>query len=284
MLLTLRAFVTAAAMLAATPVFAQLVMTPDEMTIVQQSLDRGQLIYNFDQAAWHGTDDMIATLEKIGKKDLIREQLGGWVVDGTANDPEILFFDKGIPEPHAIYHVRLTDGGRRVVSSHLFSPSEDIRISPARNAMIAALGIARVALLGSPAAPCAEQPFNTIVLPAKTPDAPTTVYFLTPQTDLGNVPAGGHYRVDVSADGKAGPVHEFTKSCLSMPTAQAKDHPKALVLTHLLDPVPTEIHVFTMFAASLPLYVSTTQNERLWAVEAVKGQARIRLVDTSRKN
>jgi hypothetical protein len=30
-----------------------------------------------------------------------------------------------------------------------------------------------------------------------------------------------------------------------------------LVVTHLLDPIPTEIHVFTALAAGLPVFVGT---------------------------
>jgi hypothetical protein len=40
-----------------------------------------------------------------------------------------------------------------------------------------------------------------------------------------------------------------------------------LMLTHLLDPAPTEIHVFLSLAHRVPLWVMTTQNQYLWRVE-----------------
>ena len=48
----------------------------------------------------------------------------------------------------------------------------------------------------------------------------------------------------------------------------------ALTVTHLLDPVPTEIHVFSSLSIHLPVLVATTSNAHLWAVEG----NRIRLV------
>jgi hypothetical protein len=53
---------------------------------------------------------------------------------------------------------------------------------------------------------------------------------------------------------------------------------EALVVSHLLDPTPTEIHVFSVFAAKKPIYVITVTNDRIWAAEISGGQARIRLV------
>lgn len=153
-------------------------------------------------------------------------------------------------------------------------------LSPARKRMIAAKNSAREALKSADVKMCVDKPFNTVVLPPASPEAPISVYFLTPQTEVASVPAGRDYRVDVSADDKTGPVRAFTNSCISVPSDRAANKPEALVLTHLLDPTPTEIHVFTMLAAGLPLYVSTTQNKRLWVVEASGGQARIRLLPT----
>ena len=46
--------------------------------------------------------------------------------------------------------------------------------------------------------------------------------------------------------------------------------PEALVVTHFLDPTPTEIHVFSSLAAQVPIYVATTQNKHVWSVEGSK--------------
>ena len=42
--------------------------------------------------------------------------------------------------------------------------------------------------------------------------------------------------------------------------------PAGLVVNHLLDPVPTEIHVFASYSLQMPLFVAT-RDKRLWRVE-----------------
>lgn len=43
---------------------------------------------------------------------------------------------------------------------------------------------------------------------------------------------------------------------------------EAIVVSHLRDPVPTEIHVFTSLAIRLPVLVATTNPQpRLWPVQ-----------------
>jgi hypothetical protein len=150
--------------------------------------------------------------------------------------------------------------------------------------LIAAQHTAFDALLKSAASRCVDKPFNTVVLPPETPGGPILVYFLTPQTSTTALPFGGHYLVPVAADGTAGPLRAFTKSCGQLEKGEGKDKAVALVVTHLLDPTPTEIHVFTMLAAQLPLFVTTTQNDRLWCIEFKDGRARIRLVDPKKPN
>jgi len=49
----------------------------------------------------------------------------------------------------------------------------------------------------------------------------------------------------------------------------------ALMITHLLDPIPTEAHVFWSIWAHKPLYVATPPNGTIWVVEGSK----IRLVE-----
>jgi len=94
------------------------------------------------------------------------------------------------------------------------------------------------------------------------------VYVLTPQTDNDTLPFGGHYLIEVSADGKASALRPFTKSCVSLPLHdKGPDATVALTITHLLDPVPTEIHVFSSLSAHMPIFILTTQNQLNWKVE-----------------
>ena len=108
---------------------------------------------------------------------------------------------------------------------------------------------------------------NSVVLPPRRPDEPIYVYLLTPQTDGNAVPFGGHYRATVGADGKVSEIRPFTNTCIAMPLKPPKGpKPVALVITHLLDDVPTEIHVFSSYVAHMPVMVGT-RDGRVWAVD-----------------
>lgn len=248
-------------------------MTPSEQAAVQLALDRGQLLYAYDQAAWHGTDDVMArTRDAPG----VRDTVGGWIVDGTANDPRLVFFDK--TGTHAIYTARFADGGERLVEGRLTGADGDAVLSASRQQMIRAQRSAITAVTKAKLSPCAAKPFNTVVLPPTVPGAASLVYFLTPQTEINAFPGGGHYRVEVTADDRASTPRAFAKSCIMLSKPTGKKLPEALGVTHLLDPTPTEVHVFTMLAAKIPLYVMTSGARRIWVVESIGGQARIRLV------
>jgi len=134
--------------------------------------------------------------------------------------------------------------------------------------MIKALDAAKAAFVASGKPLCSDQPFNSVVLPPERPDRPILVYLLTPQTTLQSVPFGGHHLIPVAADGTAGPVRDFTKACFEAPLRGGGDaEPAGLFITHLLDPTPTEIHVFTSLTTHMPVFVETSSNGKVWAVD-----------------
>ncbi|WP_447727145.1 hypothetical protein [Sphingomonas koreensis] len=256
------------ALLAAAPALAQI--TPADQTTLDRARTRGEMIYWYDQAAWHGTDDMMAKAREV------TETAGGWIVDGPANAAELIFYSRGA-DPKPLYWVRFQDG--RLVESRKLGDADAAMMTPQRRRMIAAVATARDALIEAKARGCAAKPFNTVVLPPATPDGPVSVYFLTPQTETGVLPLGGHYLFEVDAAGKAGPMRRFTNSCIALPTnAESPDgkSPAALFITHLLDPVPTEIHFFSTMAARKPLYVGIGKN--IWAVAPAARGPTARLV------
>ncbi|MFD1951307.1 hypothetical protein ACFSGX_11085 [Sphingomonas arantia] len=123
--------------------------------------------------------------------------------------------------------------------------------------------------------PCAPAAFNSVILPPETSGGPYIGYLLSPHTDGVGYPAGGHYRIEVSQAGKVVAQRPFTKSCIAL-GGRGPDgaKPAALVVSHILDPVPTEIHVFVSLATGLPLYV-VTGPDATWkvtgtAIERVK--------------
>jgi hypothetical protein len=246
---------------------AQTALTPADQAAIRQASDRGAMIYAYDQAAWQGTDDMLA---KIPHPE---QAVGGWIVDGPAAAPELVFFDKDQAHPHAVYVADFKDN--RLVSSRVLGASDNTSLSADRVRLIHARAIAIAALEAGKVPRCSGSPYNTVVLPPAAPGEPVLVYILTPQTNNATIPFGGHYLIPVSAEGKAGEIRHFAKSCAVFPmTQKGKGTPEAAFITHLLDPTPTEIHVFSSLTLHLPVYVGTT-DKRVWEVAG----DRISLVD-----
>lgn len=223
---------------------------------IAQASARGRLIYAYDQAAWRGTDDLLA------RDQAITQKLGGWIVDGPAERPTLVFFDRDPEHPHALYVAEFSGG--KLMSGRLLGDTDDRTISPSRLAMIHARSVALAALAKAPVQRCSDKALNSVVLPPDRVGAPTSVYALEPQPDMRTFPIGGSYRLDVDADDRVSPPRPFAKTCFAL-TSPADQKPQMFVATHLLDPVPTEIHVFTSLAAHLPVMVATT-DKAMWLV------------------
>lgn len=241
------------------------IISPAEESQLREIARRGALLYAYDQAAWHGTDDMVAKLPDY------EGRVGGWIVDGPAEAPELVFFDKAGARP--VYVARFRDGN--LISAEV-SGADAAELSAPRRKLIAARKAALAALSKSDAKRCSEAAMNSVVLPAAAPGEPTLVYFLEPQRVMDAFPFGGHYLFPVDPSGHAGPMRRFTKTCIEISRVAAREGNKevvALLITHLLDRVPTEIHVFSSLAARLPVSVGTRDGRTWW----VDGTA-IRLV------
>jgi hypothetical protein len=242
-------------------------MSEAEASALKLSLNRGLDLRRHDQAAWHSTD----TLLKDVKKPALNT-IRGWVV---TNVPDGLLVTYWRPE---------SDGFRGVYSA-VWTGSE-IQDRQILDGAATLLSDQQVELIKaqqqvdtSQLQRCSDKPFNSVVLPPASPGEPILVYMLTPQTIATAVPMGGHYRFSV-LDGRVIDQRAFTKSCIELPFKhdKAKGTPEGLFITHLLDPVPTEIHVFSVYAARVPIYVSTVDNEHIWVAEISGGDPRVRLI------
>ncbi|MCW3838140.1 hypothetical protein ACFQ1E_19450 [Sphingomonas canadensis] len=256
--------------LAPAPVLAQQApsMSIKELHATTLAAARGKLIRAYDQAAWHGTDAMFARIQH--PEDVI----GGWIVDGPAHAPVLVFFDRNDADPHAVFVVEFLDG--KIVATRLIGEGDDASLSPERKAMIAARERGIAAWREEKPLYCADKPPNTVVLPPEQPGEPYLVYLLTPQVKDRAWPAGGHFRAEIAADGRVLAKRSFTRSCVTLEAPADKDA-AALMVTHPLDPVPTEIHVFTALTSGMTLYVGA--GGRLWVVEGT----RIYLADPPKK-
>lgn len=240
----------AAFFLALSPAAAQeRIKTADLETVSR----RGAQLYAFDQAAWHTTDTMVA-------KQLPRDTMAairGWVVEPHGETLTVTYYGFEGTKPYAIYAADYAGG--KVTAERIPAVGEPLSAQGER--MAAALEVARDLELKG----CVERPFNTVVLPPQA-DGTIPVYLLTPMMKTGAYPFGGHHEVDIGVDGKVAATRDFTNSCLVM--EQPANAAMAFV-THLLDPHPTEIHVYLSLWMGKPLAVGTDK-DTAWMVSATR--------------
>jgi hypothetical protein len=223
---------------------------------------RGRLIFELDRAAWVATDDMMAKVPRwrdAGMK--------GYVVEQAAEDFTVTFYGGSGEAPVAFYSARIEN--RKVVSREVYPAAARPPLTAGQKRLVAIRTAAQREAAGKPI--CAKAAFNITIIPPAAADAASDIYLTTPQVKPKEYPFGGHYRATVAPDGRITGSRAFTKSCITM--AQPKNV-TALVISHLLDPVPTEIHVFTSLSAGLPVYVAIPESNRVFAVAGDK----IRLV------
>jgi hypothetical protein len=250
------------ALLLALPATAQ---TPEERTRLDWALARGRLLFEVDRAAWVTTDDL---QERLPQAD--RQLVRGWTVERDGAGFVVTYFMTGEGEVRrALYRGRVEN--RRVVSRETFRPGAGPELTPMQRRIAGAYG-----LIGQMSGRmCANTSPNLAVIPPDSLEAPMDVYVLTPQTQAGVFPFGGHNRATFSAAGALLSERAFTNTCINMSDRENNTRVAAVAITHLLDPIPTEIHVFMSIWMNLPVAVATGEPRRVWMV----GGDRIELVD-----
>lgn len=227
-----------------------------EQAAISQAAERGRLIYAFDQAAWHSTD---ALRRQIPAASLPAD--GGWVVEPRGDLLAVTYY--GV-EGETIYALFQADmHGSKVIKSRVFGPKDDRTLTPQTLMLIRA----RQAAMrhGNGKARCTSGPFNIVVLPQEA-GQPTPVYLLTPMDTAGEYPFGGHYRIDVAPDGTVVSERAFTMACLEIGAPPTGPGGEALAMvSHMMDPTPTEIHVFMSLWMGKPVVV-VTGPKQAWSV------------------
>lgn len=237
--------------ISAVPAVAQdSIKTADLATVSK----RGAQLYAFDQAAWHSTDTMLAK----GLPQDTMQAIRGWVVEPNGDVLTVTYYGFEGTTPYAIYAADVRGG--KVVGERVPGPAD--RALSAQGVRMAAAGSVGRA---QPFPQCIDRPFNTVILPPE-PNGTVPVYLLTPMVTKGEYPFGGHHEVDVGADGKVVGTRDFTKSCMPM-----KPPPEAVMvfITHLLDPHPTELHVYLSLWSGKGVVVGTGPN-KVWAVSGTR--------------
>jgi hypothetical protein len=226
--------------------------TPDELAAVQRASAVGWEIYEHDQAAWHGTDAMLADIP-----DPHAEGVQGWITERTPDGVQVLFLRPQGDSVTAVYRALYRDGALREHGRiHQQLTEAQARINRARLAVVVAAPLPQQ---------CAAR-YNSVTLPRATPGpdgADVDVYLMPAQATADEVPFGGHFRFAVdSGAGVVREVQRFTNGCITLPIAQ---NAAALMITQLVGDTPTEIHVFESLTVERPVYVVARSGQ--WSVE-----------------
>lgn len=229
---------------------------------VAQASDIGRLLFLFDRAAWVSSDTLTSAVPKNRLSGP-----GGYVVElADTATLRVTYFRGNGADARAFFVADVQDG--KVVHQDVLS--QPMALSQRQATLARAREIAADRARERGYKPCTSAPFNTVVMPSQG-DGPIAVYLLTAQQDGHSYVVGGNYRVVVAPDGSVVASRPYSVTCLNLaqPKLPAGAKPVGFVINHLLDPVPTELHVFASYSLSMPVFVSTPDHH-VWKVEGSK--------------
>lgn len=239
--------ITSPAVSAATVAGASPAEDADTAQAIAQAESLGRQMFEHDLAAERATD---ALLESSMRGD---SRVQGWVTERHDDRYQVSMLGEG-----AVVLYQATTDAR----GNLAGATKVLAVPVPPTAYQAGAAAARTLALGSRYDACAKT-YNSVVLPVPgTATDAWTVYLLPATTDPAVVPLGGSYRFDI-AHGRITSQRAFTNSCIQL---QRAPRGAAMIVGHLLDPTPTEVHVFWSLWARSPLYVSTGEG-MVWKIE-----------------
>jgi hypothetical protein len=262
--------ITAPAM-AEKPDASTLVWAEEEVVPITQAMEEGAQLYLHDRAASVATDTVVAERRRFRR---IESKLGGWITEELAGERiRVSFLDKPERNAEATRQVLI-----RVIVDQadkpIGKPQWLAKPEPASAWETAAANALQAAKTADAFEPCVER-YNSVVLPrhATGDDAGGLTVWMLPATMVAEeIPFGGAFRFEFDPAGQTlQRSRTFTRTCGPMPHPGA--NAQALMVSHLLDPIPTALHVWISLQHRLPLFV-LTKDGRMWAVEG----AQIRLV------
>ena len=225
-----------------------------ESHILREAEELGRLLYEKDKCAAKATDLLF---EKVANPNDMG--ICGWIVCKNDNGYVVIF-------------VSLQEDRIVTLCQVFFENSKYPELIQNKRSLTdeeTAMFRARQHAFGIIEQACSEK-YNTVVLPCSDGEG-CLVYAIATTTDPQSIVVGGHYRGTISKDGNKVLSHRrFTKSCLILPT-KPPDMPagaelEAYTVSHLLDDVPTEIHVYLSLLHKKPFYV-VTRDGRYWCIK-----------------
>ncbi|HRN62739.1 MAG TPA: hypothetical protein PLF73_09805 [Luteimonas sp.] len=218
---------------------------PDDLRpAVQAAEETGRRLQRLDRAGWIATD--VIQADRAARK--LRRSVRGWITEATDTGTRVSFHDGSEPA-RPVYVVDIDQTGRSTVV--------DVAADASFGEDAQALVRARTAALSESFLQCSRT-YNSVVFA----EGDEIHVYLMPGTTKPDVfPAGGHHLFVFDASGRAlRSRRPFTNGCIDLASGDPpKGHRAALMMvTHLLDPQPTEIHVFISLNAPVPLVVATS--------------------------
>ena len=241
--------------------------TPGELTAASAAEARGAEMFAYDQAAWHSTDRLQEDIQKGGLSIAkLRERgFAGFIVE-PVSDGLLLATYYGKKDGKTFAVARYWMAGSKVKRGGLVKPGDDAVLSPLALKLIERREQAVAVAIADDVSIFTDGPANTVVLPPRA-DGSIPVYFMSASVENGTFPAGGHYLYVFDASGKLASKRPFTKSCVMVDWRNLPKQAAGASVSHILDPQPSEIHVFVSLNMPGKLFVITTSNKDLWLID-----------------
>ncbi len=241
----------------APPVASAPALTTAQIAAVNRAAMRGRELVAITRAGMIATQDMLSRVT-----DPEAAGIDGWITEIEGAATVVTFFDNANDGPKTVY--RATVLGGRVTSRDTFLGT----FKPPLSRGQARLAAARTAVAATEAQACSSQGFNYLVVPPATANAAIDVYRISAPAARGRIPAGGHYRVSVSAGGQLGESHAFAAACADIEVTEppAGQQPRPIPLAASPDDVPTEVHVLLSQMSGRALVFTAGTPTRQWLV------------------
>jgi hypothetical protein len=218
----------------------------------------GRQLYLHDRAAWLATDAAHADprmRERMGR-------IGGWVTEPTAHGIRVIFVSKD-QTPARVFEVEVDE--RDTLSEAVVASPEPLRAEHLTQLHGRALAVSQ------PFMACGRS-YNAVAMPSA---EGVRVYLMPAFPRKGVFPLGGYHRYDLDQAGETVLAsRSFSNTCIELdetaplgPPREDGFTPVGMMFTHVLDPQPTEIHVFVSLYAKRAFMISTVANKRLWKIE-----------------
>lgn len=232
--------------------------TAEETAELRRVVNRGRELFEIDRAARLTTRELLTRVPDPAAAGIV-----GWIAEREGNGLTVSYYAQTDAGPVTVFRGQVING--RVAARDTFTGANRPAFSAAQRRLVAAR--AAVEALGNTA--CGTAPFNIFVIPPTAAGGAIEVYQFSAQTAAGQIPAGGHFRTAVAADGTAGTPQPLVGACRSIEVPQAPaagQRPRPMQVRHETAPLPNEAHVLMSYWAGRPLFVASGTPERLWGI------------------